>query len=219
MRGVDSSRGSHGKGNRGKGNWNRGPRRPRFSIHFDVDSQELGQLFQSEFFNWIRQGVVQPRPERPPFQAPKSLGIPMPPHVSLQPEVPEKNGWQEIVHLTVSQHFGWPNLSLPAPPPANQIAKYAPVYSPVLSSHARKGLKTEDHHALDKGKATAAPSSPSNGSDKSVSFRMHLRDDCSHMINEVRRKGSSQPKTNSKNSKGDNNNQENVASQSGKYGF
>jgi hypothetical protein len=66
------SRGSHGRGNRGRGNWNRGPRRPRFSIHFDVDSQELGQLFHARFFNWIGQGVVQPRPERPPFQAPQA---------------------------------------------------------------------------------------------------------------------------------------------------
>jgi hypothetical protein len=55
-------------------------------------------------------------------------------------------------------------------------------------------LKTEAHHAPDKGKATAAPSSPSNGSDKSVSPRMHLRDDFSHVINEIRPKGSTQPK-------------------------
>ena len=45
------SRGSHGQGNRGRGNWNRGPRSPRFSIHFDADSQELSQLFQARFFN------------------------------------------------------------------------------------------------------------------------------------------------------------------------
>jgi hypothetical protein len=57
------SRGSHGRGNRG-------PIRPIFSIHIDVDLQELGQLFQDGFFNWIGQGVVQPRPERPPFQPP-----------------------------------------------------------------------------------------------------------------------------------------------------
>ena len=43
------SRGSHGRGNKGRGNWNRGPRRPKFSIHFDVDSQELGQLFHVGF--------------------------------------------------------------------------------------------------------------------------------------------------------------------------
>ena len=39
--------GSDDRGNRGRGNWNRGPRRPRFSIHFDVDSEELGQLFHA----------------------------------------------------------------------------------------------------------------------------------------------------------------------------
>jgi hypothetical protein len=60
-------RGSHGRGNIGIDNWNKGPRRPRFSIHFDADSQELGQLFHARFFNWIGKGMVQPRPERPPF--------------------------------------------------------------------------------------------------------------------------------------------------------
>jgi hypothetical protein len=57
------------------------------------------------------------------------------------------------------------------------------------------------------------------GSDKSVSSRMHLRDDCSHVINEIRPKGLSLPKENSAKSKGDSKNQGNIASQSGKYGF
>jgi hypothetical protein len=47
------SRCSHGQGKRGIGNWNQGPRRPKLSIHFDVDSKELGQLFDAELFNWI----------------------------------------------------------------------------------------------------------------------------------------------------------------------
>jgi hypothetical protein len=85
-------RGSHGRGNRGRGNWNRGPIRPRFYIHFDANSQELGQLFQARFFNQIGKRVVEPRPERPPFQAPHVPGIPAPPHVSLQPEVPTNDG-------------------------------------------------------------------------------------------------------------------------------
>jgi hypothetical protein len=80
-------------------------------------------------------------------------------------------------------------------------------------------LKIEAHHALDKGKSIVAPSSPSNGSDKSMSSWMHLRDDCSHMISDIRPKGSVQPKANLGKSKGDNNNQGNIASQSGKYGF
>jgi hypothetical protein len=213
------SRGSHGRGNRGRGNWNRGPRTPRFSIHFDADSRELGQLFQVGFFNWVGQGVVQPRLERPALQVPQASGIPVPPHVSLQPEVPKNEGWQEIVHPIVSQHRRWPTFSLLAPPPINQIAQAVHVHSPVQSSHARKRLKTEVHHALDKGKATAPPSSPSNGSDKSMSSQMHLRDDCSHVINEIRPKGSTQPKANSEKSKGDSNNQGKIASQSGKYGF
>jgi hypothetical protein len=133
------SRGSDGRGNQGRGNWNRGHRRPRFSIHFDVDSQELGQLFQDGFFNWIGQGVVQPRPDRPPFKAPQAPGVPVHPHVSLQPEVPENNGWQEIVHPAVSQHCGYPNLSLPAPPHINQIVQVAPVHSLVQLPMQVKG--------------------------------------------------------------------------------
>jgi hypothetical protein len=100
------SRGSHGRGNRGVSNWNRDPRRPRLSIHFDFDSEELCQLFHARLFNWSGQGIVQPRPERPPFQAPQAPDIPVPPHVSLQPKVPGNDGWQEIVHPTVSQHRG-----------------------------------------------------------------------------------------------------------------
>jgi hypothetical protein len=144
--------------------------------------------------------VVQPRPERPPLQAPQAPGIPVPPHISLQPEVPENYGWKEIVHPTISQHRGWLNLCLPAPPPINKIVQDAPFHSPVESSHASKRLKIEAHHAPDKGKAIVAPSSPSNDSDKSVSSRVHLRDDCSHVINEIRPKGSAHPKANSKRS-------------------
>jgi hypothetical protein len=184
------SRGSHCRGNRGRGNWNRSPRRPRCSIHFDADSQELGQLFQVGFFKWIGKGVVQHRPKRIPFQAPQVPSILVPPHVSLQLEVLENDGWKEIVHPTISQHRGRPNLSLPAPPPINQIVQDALVHSPIQSSHASKMLKTEAHHALDKGKDTIAPSSPSNDFDKSVSSRMHLRDDCSHVISDIRPKGS-----------------------------
>jgi hypothetical protein len=214
------SRGSHGRNNRGRGNWNIGPKRPRFLIHFDADPQELNHLFQAGFFNWIGQGVVQPRRERTPFQPHHVPDIPVPLHVSLQPKVPENDGWQEIVHPTVSQHCGWPNLSLPGPPPPfNPIVQISPTHSPVRSFHTSKRVKTETHHAHDKGKFVAAPSSPSSDSAKSVSSRMHLRDDCSHVISEIKSKGFTQPKANSEKSKGDNNNKGKIASQSGKYGF
>jgi hypothetical protein len=110
-------------------------------------------------------------------------------------------------------------LSLPAPPPINQIVQVFPSHSPIHYSHASKILKTEAQHAPDKGKYIFAPSSPSNGSDKSVSSRIHLRDNCAHVINKIRPKGSSQPKANSERSKGDNNNKGNIASHSGKYDF
>jgi hypothetical protein len=80
-------------------------------------------------------------------------------------------------------------------------------------------LKTESHHAFDKGKDTNAPSSPSDESNKSMCSWMHLRDDCSHVISEIKTKGYAQPEANSGKSRGDNNNQGRVASQTGKYGF
>jgi hypothetical protein len=94
----------------------------------------------------------------------------------------------------------------------NPIAQDSPNQSPVKSSHAKKRLKTKAHHALDKGKSIVAPSSSYNGSHKSVSSQMHLRDDCSHVISEMRPKGSTQPKANSGKSRGDNNDQGRVAS-------
>ena len=69
------------------------------------------------------------------------------------------------------------------------------------------------------GKVISAPSSPSNDSDKSMSSRTHLRDDCSHVINEIKPKDSAHLKANSKKSRGDSNNQGKVASQTRKYGF
>jgi hypothetical protein len=110
-------------------------------------------------------------------------------------------------------------LSLLAPPPINQIVQDAPIHSLVQSSHARKRLNIKAHHVVDKGKFIVSPSSPSNDFDKSVSSHMHLRDDFSHVINEIMPKGSTQPKENLERSKGDRNNKENIASQSDKYGF
>jgi hypothetical protein len=109
-------------------------------------------------------------------------------------------------------------LSLITPPPVNKIVQDAPADSPVQCSHASNRLKIESHHAPDKGKVVVAPSSPSNDSSKSISSRMHLRDDFSHVISEIRPKGSTQPKENSKKSKGDNKNKGKIASHSGKYG-
>jgi hypothetical protein len=55
--------------------------------------------------------------------------------------------------------------------------------------------------------------------DKSMSSQMHLREYCSHMINEINPNESAQPKANSRKSRGDSSNQGRVASQTGKYGF
>jgi hypothetical protein len=52
-----------------------------------------------------------------------------------------------------------------------------------------------------------------------MSSCMHLKDDCSHVISEIKPQGSNQPKANSGKSKGDNSDRRRIASQSGKYGF
>jgi hypothetical protein len=71
----------------------------------------------------------------------------------------------------------------------------------------------------DKGKVVASPSSPSSDSAKSVSSCMHLSDDRSHVISEIKPQGSTQPKVNSCKYKGDSSDRRRIASQSGKYGF
>jgi hypothetical protein len=67
----------------------------------------------------------------------------------------------------------------------------------------------------DKGKADVSPSSPASDLAKSVSSHMHLKDDCSHVISEIKPQGSTQPKANSEKSKGDRNNKGKIVSQSG----
>jgi hypothetical protein len=164
------NRGSNDRNNRGRGNWNQGYMRPRFSIHFDVDPQELNQLFQAGFFNLVGHGILHPRPDRPPFQPPQNFpSILVPPHVSLQPEVPANDGWQKNFHQSVSHHRGWPTMSFPLPPPINPNVQIVHVVSSVQSSHARKILKIVILQPLqDKGKAAASPSSPSTESSKYV---------------------------------------------------
>jgi hypothetical protein len=116
--------------------------RPRFSIHLDVDPQELNYLFQVGFFDWVSNGIMHPQPERTPFKPPRNIhGILIPTHVSLQPEVPTNDSWKEIVNHLVSQHHGWPTMSFPLPPPINPNVQIACVVSPIQCSHASKRLK------------------------------------------------------------------------------
>jgi hypothetical protein len=71
----------------------------------------------------------------------------------------------------------------------------------------------------DKGKLDASPSPPSSNSAKSVPSCIHFRDECSHVMSEVKPQVSTQPKANSGKSKGDSRNKGKISSQSGKYGF
>jgi hypothetical protein len=143
----------------------------------------------------------------------------VPPHVSIEPEFHENDGWKDIANPIVSHHRGWPNLSLPPPPPKNPNIRISPVHSPIQSSHARKRIKTDFLHVQEKGKVVSSPSSPSNDSSKLVPSCMHLKDDFSHVISEINPQGLNQPKNSSGNSKGDNNDRRKITSQSGKYGF
>jgi hypothetical protein len=84
--------------------------------------------------------------------------------VSLQPEAPANDEWQEIVNLVVSHHHGWPNMSLPLPPPVNPNVHIVCVDSHVQSSHSSKKLKINVPRVQIKGKSAASPSSPSDDS-------------------------------------------------------
>jgi hypothetical protein len=193
--------GNNGIGvNRGRGNnWQRGNRRPRFSIHFDVDPQELNHLFQYWVFNLVGQGILQPRPERPPFQPHQnSSSIRVPPHVSMQPKPPANDVCQEIIHQPVEHHNGWPTVSFPFPPPPppfNTNAQVDCIASPTQSSHASKRLKTTmPEPNIVKGKKVAKSPNSFENSSESVSSHLHLKDIFSHVIIEIHPQGSNQPK-------------------------
>jgi hypothetical protein len=110
-------------------------------------------------------------------------------------------------------------MSLPLPALVNPNVQIARVDSPVQSSHASKRLKTEVPHVQNKIKANASPSSPSDDSSKLVSYNMHLKDYCSHVISEIQSQVSNQPRATSGKSKGDNSDKRKNSSHSGKYGL
>jgi hypothetical protein len=89
-------------------------------------------------------------------------------------------------------------VSLPFPPPPPPfIPNSQPdhVVSRVQSSHARKILKsTTPKPKLDKGKEVANPSKSFKDSYESISSHLHLKDDSSHVINEIHPQGSNQLK-------------------------
>jgi hypothetical protein len=96
-------------------------------------------------------------------------------------------------------------IAMVGPPPVNPNAQISHVVSPVQSSHANKKLKTDIPQPVqDKGKAVASPSSSSKESSKSVSSRLHLKDDFSHVINAIQPQGSNQPKAATEKSREDN---------------
>jgi hypothetical protein len=111
-------------------------------------------------------------------------------------------------------------MSLPLPPLVNPNVHISPVDSPVQSSHDSKRLKDDIPQLVqDKGKIIVSPSYPSNDSSKSVSSRMHLKDDYSHAIIEIHPQGSNQPQATFEKLKGNNSEKRKISSQSGKYGF
>jgi hypothetical protein len=112
----------------------------------------------------------------------------------MQPEPPVNDGWQEIIQQPVSHHHGWPTSSFPLPsppPPKNPISQVDHVVSLMHSSHASKRFKIDVPKPVqDKGKGVATPSKSSKESSESMSSRLRLKDDCSHIINAVQPQGS-----------------------------
>jgi hypothetical protein len=196
------SRGSHDKGRgRGKNNfWQRGNKRLRFSIYFDVDPQELNHLFQVSFFNLVGQGVFQshPRPERPPYQPRSRLSnVHVPIHVPLQPEVVINDGWKDIVHQPIFHQDGCPTICLPflPLPPLNQHAQYiSHIASPFQSSHTSKRFKTTiPELKSSKDKKVVTHSKSSNDSSHSVTSHARQTDEHSRAFSEVHPQASNQP--------------------------
>jgi hypothetical protein len=94
-----------------------------------------------------------------------------------------------------------------------------PALSHVQSSHDSKILKTNILELMqDKGKEIATQSSSSKESAKSVSSRLHIKDDYSHVISGIQSQGSNQPKASIEKSKGDSSEKRPNSSHS-KYGF
>jgi hypothetical protein len=140
----------------------------------------------------------------------------------MQPKPPANDGWQEIVHQPVAHHHGWPTVSFPLPPPPppkNPNAQADHVVSPVQSSHASKRLKIDvPKPEPDKGKGVATPSKSSKYSSGSVSSRLRLKYNCSHVINEIHPQGYDQPKAAMERSKEGSSEKRPNASHN-KYGF
>ena len=95
------------------------------------------------------------------------------------------------------------SLSLPPlAPPKNPNAQANHVVSPMQSSHAIKKLKSDvPKPNPDKGKGVANPSKSSKDSSRSVSSRLHLKDNFSQVISEIHPQGFDQPKASTKRSK------------------
>jgi hypothetical protein len=87
------------------------------------------------FFNLVGEGILQPRSKRPPFEPHQNFSsIRVPPHVSMQLELPANPDWQDIIHQPVEHHHGWPTISFPFPAPLspfNPNAQADHVASPV----------------------------------------------------------------------------------------
>jgi hypothetical protein len=79
-------------------------------------------------------------------------------------------------------------------------------------SYSNKRLKTEAYYAPVKERVGTTPSTSSINSDKSVSSHIHWKDDCSHLISEMRLKYSTQPKAGSERLKDDSINKGKIAS-------
>jgi hypothetical protein len=86
--------------------------------------------------------------------------------VSLQPEIPVNDGWNEIIHDPQPHHHGWPTVSFPLPPPPPK-KPLQPVVS--MASHALSSQQPNKNKALahepepSKGKQLAmSPSSDSS---------------------------------------------------------
>jgi hypothetical protein len=119
--------------------------------------------------------------------------------VSLQPEVPVNDGWEDVVQHPPVHHGGWPTMSLPLPPPPppkQHVQQISSIASHAHSSHASRRLKTTiPEPKTSKGKQIATKSESSHGSSQSVTSHAQHANDHSHAFSEVHPEASKEQKS------------------------
>jgi hypothetical protein len=142
-------------------------------------------MFQAGLFNWIGHGIVTLDHKDPLSSLLRTYlafsFLHMCPCSQKSPQMMDGKRLSNHLSLSWLAHY-----VIAVSTTCQSQCPYFPCCFASSISHASKRLKTDIPQLVqDKGKTTASPSSPSYDSSKSVSSCMHLKDHCSHVINEI----------------------------------